>query len=82
MTKEWDQLKFKHTSRGSKPINLNDAFECAFHMFACIARVFKLIFYACVVDVSCRFDWWNEKLACIGWVTRLMFILWKLDPCF
>jgi hypothetical protein len=34
MTKERDQLKFEHTSRGSKLINLFDAFECAFtHAF-------------------------------------------------
>ena len=35
--KERDQLKFWHTSRGSKLMNLDDAFECAFHMFACMA---------------------------------------------
>ena len=34
-----DQLKFKHASRGSKLIDLKDAFECAFHMFACKAQV-------------------------------------------
>jgi hypothetical protein len=39
MTKEGDQLKFKHTSRGSKLINLYVAFECAFHMYAYIAQV-------------------------------------------
>jgi hypothetical protein len=33
MTKEGDQLKFEHTSRESKLINLIDAF----HMFAFIA---------------------------------------------
>jgi hypothetical protein len=33
MIKERDQLKFEHTSRGSKLINLIDAFECAFHIF-------------------------------------------------
>ena len=27
----------EHTSRGSKLMNLYGAFECAFHMFACIA---------------------------------------------
>ena len=30
-----DQLKFKHTSRGSKLMNLYDAFECAF-TYACL----------------------------------------------
>jgi hypothetical protein len=30
-------IKFEHTSRGSKLINLNGAFECASHMYACIA---------------------------------------------
>jgi hypothetical protein len=39
MTKKGDQLKFEHTSRGSKLVNLIDAFECAFHMFACMAQV-------------------------------------------
>ena len=36
-----DQLIFKHTSRGSKLMNLYRAFECAFHMFACMAQVLK-----------------------------------------
>jgi hypothetical protein len=31
----------KHTSRGSKLINLYIAFECASHMFACICISFK-----------------------------------------
>ena len=39
MTKEGDQLKFEYTSRGSKLINLIDAFEWASHMFACKAQV-------------------------------------------
>ena len=39
VTKERGQLKFKYTSRGSKLINLNGAFECAFHMYACIIVV-------------------------------------------
>jgi hypothetical protein len=39
MTKEGDQLKFEHTSRGSKLINLIDTFQCAFHIYACIAQV-------------------------------------------
>jgi hypothetical protein len=43
MTKERDQLKFEHTSRGSKLINLNGAFECVFHMYACIAQVLNSI---------------------------------------
>jgi hypothetical protein len=51
-----DQLKFKHTSRGSKLINLYVAFECAFHMYTCIAQVLKLKFYACVVYASCRLE--------------------------
>ena len=33
------KLQFEHTSRGRKLINLIDAFECAFHMFACMAQV-------------------------------------------
>ena len=56
MIKEGDQLKFEHTSRGSKLINLINAFECAFHMFACMVQVFlNLKFHACVVYASCWF---------------------------
>ena len=43
MTKEEDQLNFKHTSRGSKLINLVDAFECAFRIFACITQVLRMM---------------------------------------
>jgi hypothetical protein len=39
MTKEGDQLKFEHISRGSKLINLIDDFVCAFHMFAYMVQV-------------------------------------------
>jgi hypothetical protein len=67
MIKERDQLKFEHTSKGSKLINLIDVFECAFHIFACMAQVFKFNIHACVVYASCSLDWWNEKLACIEW---------------
>ena len=35
MTKEGDQLNFEHTTRGSKLMNLNVAFECAFK-YACL----------------------------------------------
>ena len=35
MTKERDRLKFEHTSRESKLINLYVAFECAFK-YACL----------------------------------------------
>ena len=52
LMKEGDQLKFeahKHTSRGSKLINLYVAFIYALHMFACMAQVFKFHIHACVV---------------------------------
>jgi hypothetical protein len=32
-------LNLKHTSRESKLINLYVEFECALHMFACMAQV-------------------------------------------
>jgi hypothetical protein len=35
MTKKGGQLKFEHTSRGSKLMNLFHAFECAF-TYACL----------------------------------------------
>ena len=40
MTKENDQLT--STRVGGKLINLYGAFECAFHMFACMAYVLNL----------------------------------------
>ena len=43
------KLKLKHTSRGSKLINLYVAFECAFHIFACMAQVQNFNIHACVV---------------------------------
>jgi hypothetical protein len=46
----------KHTSRGSKLIDLFDAFECALHMFTCITQVFVSPLLACVVYDSCRFE--------------------------
>ena len=52
-------LDFEHTSRGSKLINLIDAFECAFHMFDCMAQFLNLKFHAYVVYASCRFEMKN-----------------------
>ena len=59
-----------HTSRGSKLINFYVVFECAFHIFACMAQVFKFLYYiqACLMYASCRFEWWNKKLAYIGYL--------------
>jgi hypothetical protein len=39
----------KHTSRGSKLINLYVAFVCALHMFACMTQVLKFSIHVCVV---------------------------------
>ena len=50
MTKEGDQLNFEHTSRGSKLMNLYNAFECAFHMFAYMAQVLNFK-YPCLCGV-------------------------------
>ena len=61
-------------STGSKLINLYVSFECAFHIFACIAQVLNFNIHACVEYASCRFDWWNEKLACIGWYLDMPYI--------
>ena len=55
MTKERDQLNFELTSRGNKLMNLYGAFECAFHMFACMARVLNFNIHACVVYAKCKF---------------------------
>ena len=38
-------------------MNLYGAFECAFHMFACIAQVLNLHIHACVMNVSCKIEW-------------------------
>jgi hypothetical protein len=56
MIKKWDQLNFEHTSRGSKLINLNVAFECAFHMIACMAQVLNFNIHVCAVYGSCRIE--------------------------
>ena len=37
-------------------MNLYGAFECAFHMFACMAQVLNFDIHACVVYASCRFE--------------------------
>ena len=57
-----------YTSRGSKLINLYVPFECAFHIFACMEQVLNFNIHACVVYASCRFKWWNKKLACIDYL--------------
>jgi hypothetical protein len=50
MTKEGDQLKFEHASRGSKLINLNVAFECAFSYVYLHGTSFKFQYpYLCGV---------------------------------
>jgi hypothetical protein len=50
------QLKFEHTSRGSKLINLYVVFECAFHMYAGITQVlnenFMLMWRLLVVGLN------------------------------
>ena len=42
--------------RGSKLMNLYGAFECAFHIFACIAQVLNFNIHACVVYASYRLE--------------------------
>ena len=37
-------------------MNLDDAFECAFHMFACMAQVLNLNIHACVMCASCKIE--------------------------
>ena len=37
-------------------MNLYDAFECAFHMFAFMAQVLNVNIHACVVYASYRFE--------------------------
>ena len=38
-------------------MNLYGAFECAFHMFACMAQVFKILnIHACVMNASCKLE--------------------------
>ena len=56
MTKEGDQLEFEHTSRGSKLMNLCGAFECAFHIFACMVQVLNFNIHDCVVYASYKLE--------------------------
>ena len=56
MTKEGDQLKFEHTSRGSKLMNLYDAFERAFS-YACLHlksfnSIYMLVWCMLVVSLN------------------------------
>jgi hypothetical protein len=44
MTKQGDQLRFEHTSRGSKLIDLIDAFECAFSYVCLHLKSFNSIY--------------------------------------
>ena len=37
-------------------MNLYGAFECAFHMFACMAQVLNLNIHAYVMNVSCKIE--------------------------
>ena len=37
-------------------MNLYGAFECAFHMFACMAQVLNLHILAYVMNVSCKIE--------------------------
>jgi hypothetical protein len=37
-------------------MNLYNAFECAFDMFACMAQVLQFNIHACVVYASCRLE--------------------------
>ena len=51
-----DQLKFKHTSRGSKLMNLYDAFECAF-TYACLHlkslnSIYMLVWWMLVIGFN------------------------------
>ena len=41
---------------GSKLINLYVAFECAFHIFACMSQISNLNIHACVVYASYMLD--------------------------
>ena len=44
---------------------------------------FKLKFHACMVYASYRFEWWNEKLACISGSSICLALLSQveLEPC-
>ena len=46
----------KKKEKNKKLINLIDIFECAFHMFACMAQVLNFNIHACVMYASCRFE--------------------------
>ena len=76
-------IKILSIQVGGKLINLHDAFECAQHLFACMTQVLKFNIHACVVYARCRFEWWNENLACIGYFMKtrpllLILISWGI----
>ena len=56
----------KHTSRGSKLINLYVAFVCPLHMFACMAQIQNSLSMLVWCMLDCRKWLMKWKLACIG----------------
>ena len=52
-----DSIKILSTQVGGKLMNLYGAFECAFHIFACMAQVLNFKIHACVVYASYMFEW-------------------------
>ena len=53
----------------SSHISFHDAFSVYYdNIRSSQMCTFLVVIHACVMYASCRFEWWNKKLACIGYL--------------
>ena len=60
---------------GSSSWILYGAFECAFHMFACIAQVLNYKIHACVMYASCKIEWWNGIIKLLSFSSKFSQVI-------
>jgi hypothetical protein len=84
MTKERDQLTIKILSTqvgGANSwtymVHLNVHFICLFAWH----KLLNFNIHACVVYASYRFEWWNENLACIGYLVIFISECFQVVSC-
>ena len=73
----------KHISRRSKLINLYVAFECALHMFACMAQVLNSLFMLvwCMLDYRKWLMQWKTSIHRMIVRCALHVLQVVLEPC-
>ena len=73
---KWNDQSKLHTSRGSKLINLYVAFECALHMFACMAQVLNSLSMLVWCILDCR-KWLMKWKTSMHRMDRYSLIFYK-----